>query len=400
MNQLLQESIATAINDFSVDVFSSLMTSNQTEQDSNQFVSSISLGVALMMLTLGSVNNTLRQLLTSMKFETLDNNQESRRLTIHESYSNLLAMIKQNPSISVDNFGLFDKKRIVGSSSFNIYKLKIEKYYQADVKAVNFLEGDSIMNMVNERVAKSTRGLIPAMMKEPPKVDTVGLLFNVIYFEGKWIHRFNQKNTEEGVFYSSNGEAKMVQMMKQTQYFWTTVINTCGQEARVHKLDYNNDTSMVIFLPSQRNGLKSIIGSQSQLKEAMTSVLTAINGRLVRKKVRFSFPRFSLQKRMVMNAVLQSLGVRDVFQEGIADLRGISEKGRLFVSSIDQEAVIKVDEEGTKAAAVTTIHIMSRSLLKKENIIDVTVDHPFLFLIRDDKTRTILFVGVVNSIPA
>ena len=393
--------VSSGINDFSCDVVSTLITSELNGVHSNHFVSPFSLSVALMMLTLGSANNTYRQLVDGMKMNQLE--EENNNLAIHESYSKFLEAVRKNPYIVVDNIGIFDKNRVAIQSQYDSYKSNIEKYYNASVESVDFArEGKAIQDMVNERMNSSTHGMIPHFMTTEPNRDTVGLLLNAVYFEGKWEIPFVEEKTSDKVFHTSNGQEKTVPFMNSYKtYYATKEVNASGQPSRIVRLPYENDTSMVILLPNKKDGLSYIIKDKDSLKEALTTVLETVNAdnngfqRHDLSKVNLQLPKFSIKNKMKLKSVLESIGMTDMFKEGIADLIGIAPNGRLFVSDVNQEAVVEVDEQGTKASAVTSIEIQTRSFVP---VIDFKVDHPFLFMIRDDKTSTILFVGVVNTI--
>ena len=361
--------------------------------------------------------------------------EENNNLTLHESYSKFLNAVRENPCIAIDNIGLFDKDRIANQSNLNSYKSNIEKYFNASVESVDFVrEGKAIQDMVNERVNSSTHGQIQQLMKEAPNPNTVALILNTVYFEGQWMIPFDEEMTSDQVFYTSDAKEQTVPFMNLTRTLSSSVVNASGQPSRVVRLRYRNNASMVILLPDEKDGLSHIIKDKDSLKESLTAALELVHNQdeleLKRKrqresnempkfvivkdttsfsfidpdhpslwptKMRLQLPKFSLKKKMELKPILQSLGMTDMFLEGVADLTRISKNGNLFVSNVSQEAVVEVDEVGTRASAVTTLEITGRSSRVIE-IIDVKADHPFLFLIRDDNTATILFVGVVNNI--
>jgi len=388
---LQQASLATSsVNDFTTDAFSRLVTAGPL--DSNYFMSPFSLSMALMMLTLGSGSNSYIQLLRGLKIE---NKEGEESLQIHDNYKNLLNVIRENPGIALDNIGLFDD-RLVQNQEFEQYKQKVQEYYNAEVKPMDFnSDREGIKLFVNERIKEATRGLIYPFMEEPPTSGTVGMLLSAIYFKGKWQKQFKKSDTQGRRFFPRIKSSHEVPFMQITSEFNTGHITVAGESARLVKLPYENGTSMLIVVPENKDGLSNIAASKETLSEALSLTLEAD----LRSKVMvdLKLPKFEINKRMGLKDLLVSMGIEDIFT-GRADLSKISGKGNLYVSKVEQVAVVKVNEEGTEAAAVTSVEFVQRSSVTSTNIIDVNADHPFMFLIKEDTTNTVLFVGIVNDV--
>jgi serpin B len=127
------------------------------------------------------------------------------------------------------------------------------------------------------------------------------------------------------------------------------------------------------------------------------AILTEITGQLSGNLMQFSMPKFSFTKATPMASILQSLGMKSVFDQDFADLSGIDGKRDLSVSEVFHQAFIAVDEKGTEAAAATAIAFMSTTSNRFADL-TVTIDHPFIFLIRDRQTGLILFMGKVVAL--
>lgn len=169
-------------------------------------------------------------------------------------------------------------------------------------------------------------------------------------------------------------------------------MNLEKQVIQLVELPYDNNTySMVIVLPDERNGLKNLLQA-SDLKEQLTQLLASDVS--YRHTVNLKIPKFKLETEYSLNPALHALGITEIFGGG--DLSVIRGTNDLQVSAVKHKAVVKVDEEGTEAAAVTSIEIMPISAHFVPNY-SFTADHPFLFLIRDQKTGMILFMGKVEE---
>uniref|UniRef100_A0A452IT02 Serpin domain-containing protein n=1 Tax=Gopherus agassizii TaxID=38772 RepID=A0A452IT02_9SAUR len=161
--------------------------------------------------------------------------------------------------------------------------------------------------------------------------------------------------------------------------------------SQVLELPYKGgDLSMYILLPKDYMGL-------TQLEKELTyeKLSTWINpNHLKEDEVEVALPRFKIETSAQLNKYLKALGMTDVFHQRVSDLSGMAEVGRLFVSHIVHKAYIEVNEEGTVAAAATGIGISTTSLRIPVQFI---ADHPFLFFIRHQKTKCILFYGRFSS---
>ncbi|KFQ20230.1 Serpin B10, partial [Merops nubicus] len=225
----------------------------------------------------------------------------------------------------------------------------------------------------------------------PGSVDSLTrlVLINALYFKGEWATKFEAEATRQRPFKINMHTTKPVPMMYLSDKFnWTYVESV---QTDVLELPYrNNDISMFILLPSD------IISLRKLEKELTFENLSAWTSPKLMDKMKMEvyLPRFTLEEKYNLKDTLNKMGIQDAFTEGQADFTGMSETGDLFLSQVFHKCYLEVNEEGTEAAAASLGSLSSRSL--GATVIFVA-DHPFLFFIRHNKTKSILFLGRFSS---
>jgi serpin B len=177
----------------------------------------------------------------------------------------------------------------------------------------------------------------------------------------------------------------MVDMMKMGG---TSLAYLEGDGFQAVTLPYlSPDFSMLLLVPDagQFSAVESTLDADS---------LMAIIGKMQSNQVALQMPKFDFETATNANSVLTNLGMGEIFDPDTADFSGITDEDRLFVTSVLHKATIKVDENGTEAAAATAVVMGIKSALPEEPI-SLVIDRPFLFLIRHEPTGTILFMGRV-----
>ncbi|XP_077529514.1 iripin-2-like [Haemaphysalis longicornis] len=239
---------------------------------------------------------------------------------------------------------------------------------------------------INACVKRATHDKIETLFEYPIRTDTKLLLLNAIVFKGLWASQFDRALTEKGPFYNSGQDRTevdvMFQRLKTNHTFDATL-----QATVVEMLYRGDDYSMVIVLPSERTGVQS-------LKQNLTiAKLDAVLASLANTNVALHLPKFQLEEMNYPKNHLRSLGLRKMFAG--ADLSGVTGGTELVVSDVVQRAVLKVDEEGTEAAAVSGVTEVNRMGLET---VHIKIDHPFLFFIRNRVSGEIFFAGQVNNL--
>ena len=251
------------------------------------------------------------------------------------------------------------------------------------------LSSETTRFQINDWCSRQTNGMIPTFMNENLPGDIKMAIFNAIYFKGKWASVFNPDKTKEEDFYNEDGKVVKVKMMNKKA--------ECGYFNREGcsylKMLYGNGAySMIIILPDDKNGLDSMISNIDA--EELVRLIDAL--KLFRAEVTLKIPRFKFAydtQTALLEALLE-MGVKNIFSDENADLSGISES-TLSIGMLRQVTQISIDEDGTKVATVTGGDVCTNNPLIP---VEFTVDHPFLFIIQEESTGAILFMGKVNNL--
>jgi len=212
------------------------------------------------------------------------------------------------------------------------------------------------------------------------------VLTNAIYFKGNWARQFKEERTKDSPFTLADGQKVDVAMMNQTADF--PYMET--EDFQGLELPYVDDElSMIILLPKEFDGL-------DEFEKTITSEnLSKWMGELRKREVRVSVPKFKMTSQFALASVLKSMGMTDAFSSN-ADFSGMNGKRDLFISAVIHKAYVDVNEEGTEAAAATAV-TMKLTSIGPAQIPVFRADHPFLFLIRDNHSGSILFIGRVMN---
>jgi serpin B len=208
-------------------------------------------------------------------------------------------------------------------------------------------------------------------------------LINAIYFKGTWTYEFDEENTTDDIFYLPDGSEKECKMMSDKcdhNYFE-------NEQFQAIDLPYGDaGFSMTILLPKPKVNIDSLIVQMNN--ETWNSWL----GSFSEQEVNLYLPKFNLEYEISLNDVLSALGMSIAFDPGRADFTKINSAGNLYISNVKHKTFVKVNEEGTEAAAVTSVEI---SLTSIGNDITMRINRPFVFAIRENHSGTILFIGKI-----
>jgi serpin B len=259
-----------------------------------------------------------------------------------------------------------------------------KKYYNAEVYPL------TSETPINDWASKNTNGKIPKVLEPGDITPLVKLvLTNAIYFKGDWVKTFDKENTQEAQFYQSNKSTSACSLMYAKDHFKYGQFN--GYQTI--ELPYSgDDLSMVVLLPQRESSLKQMLQSLNA-KELDTQLRTLKN-----QQVELWLPKFKLETSYELKDVLMQMGMNAPFNR--ADFSKMTkDKTPLEISRIIQKAFVEVNEKGTEAAAVTVVMMATESCIERHHIEipEFRADRPFLFLIRDKKTGTILFTGGVEN---
>ncbi|NXU80426.1 PAI2 inhibitor, partial [Oreotrochilus melanogaster] len=391
----------------------------QEDGDKNILFSPLSISSALATVYLGARGNTADQMAKVLHFnkaEEAKNVTTTIKMRVYsrteERVSNRCACFQKRETGKSDNihtgfkalnseinqptknYLLKSVNQLYGEkkSSFSKEYLQLaKKYYNAEPQSVDFVgAAEEIRREINSRVEHQTEGKIQNLLP-PGSVDSLTrlVLTNALYFKGNWATKFEAEATRQRPFRMNTNTTKPVPMMYLSDKFNWTYVESVQMD--VLELPYvNNDLSMFILLPKDITGLKKL---ERELTVENLSAWT--NPELMEKiKVEVYLPRFTVEEKYNLKSTLSRMGIQDAFIEGQADFTGMSETGELFLSQVFHKCYVEVNEEGTEAAAASSATLASRSL---GAAVIFVADHPFLFFIRHNKTKSILFLGRFSS---
>ncbi|XP_077209520.1 serpin B11-like [Paroedura picta] len=392
------DKLAEANTAFGVDVFKTLIKEKPKE---NVFFSPFSITAALGMVLLGARGKTAEQMKKVLHFnkitgsgDTADSPAEGPPCDkLHDYVKMLLEAMNQHSK----KYTLSIANRLYGAKQYEFHQQFLrctKEVYGAELERVDFeLALEESIKKINSWVEGQTNGKIKDLL-HPDSVDPSAalVLVNAIYFKGMWSKKFEKTDTEEKPFWINANQSKNVQMMYQEHEFnWTTIRNPY---IKVLELSYDQqELSMIILLPGTKGAVDQVVKDLTYT--ALQQWTSSSN--MQKQRIRVSLPKFKLETKYELRITLESLGMRDVFINEKADLSGMS-KSQLLVSKVIHQAYVEVNEEGTEAAGSTGVVIGPPVASTDIPILpEFTVDHPFLFCIRHNKTQTILFCGKFAS---
>lgn len=359
---------------FALDLYRELVAG---DPDANVFLSPYSLSVALGMTLPGTRGDTFDQLAAALGASDSESWHEARN-----GLDRLLVDRDGDLELNVAN-ALFGQADYELESEFLDL---LARHYGAGMHLLDFRNApEPSRATINDWVADRTEDLFPELLGEGSiSADTRLVLANAIYFRGEWRNQFSERRTEEADFTTGTGDVVTVDMMRND--FETSIGASDGWRAA--RLPYEDGASMLVILPDDFDDFAATFDGAR---------LAEIRSAMEWGDLRLQMPRFELDIGLSVVEPLERLGVVDLFEPptpvGGADLTGMTERRELFVSDVIHQAVITVDEEGTEAAAASAVVVDELTALPPDLTLDLTLDRPFLFLIQDDATGAILFVG-------
>ncbi len=269
------------------------------------------------------------------------------------------------------------------------FKKSIETNYQGGLYSVDFRTApEEARQTINSWVEEQTKNKIKDLLKSS-HIDSksVAILTNAIYFKASWAKPFSSSATSLADFHASPGAKIKVDLMKQTERF-----RYCEDGAfQALELPYKGDSlAMMIILPRSIDGLPDLE------KALSASKLNEVVGKLAPVRVQVGLPKFKMTESTELKTPLAELGMPLAFKLGSADFSGITGTRELAISDVVHQAFVEVDERGTEAAAATAT-VFARAAMVVAPPVVFRADHPFLFLIRDTRSGSILFLGAWSS---
>jgi serpin B len=353
-------------------------------KDGNLFYSPYSISLALAMTYAGARGETAEQMAETLRF-LLD--QDS----LHPAFNWLDAELASRGGGAQgkdgEGFRLNIVNAIWGQKDYEFLPAFLDvlaENYGAGLRILDFIsEAEKSRVTINDWVSDQTEGRIKDLIPRGA-IDALTrlVLTNAIYFNAAWELPFNEKVTANGPFHPLDGEQVTVPMMRRTESFGYTD----GKGYQAVELPYDGgELSMVILLPEADQFQAFEAGLQAQRVSDIISGLRPT-------QVALTMPKFEFDSEFELGDTLAAMGMPIAFS-GEADFSGMTGTPDLYISQVIHKAFVSVDEAGTEAAAATAV--IMRATAMPSQPVEVTLDRPFIFLIRDIETGTILFVGRV-----
>lgn len=342
------------------------------EPEKNLMLSPVSASVALTMLLNGCDGETYNQIRDMLGYSDLT------FLEINEVYRSLvkqLLLVDPDVKLALANAVWYRQDFAV----YPAYLQSMEDVFDATVDGLDFNQ-PSAVDVINQWAADNTNGRITNVIGEISP-ETMMFLMNALWFKGSWTWKFDPDQTTDGTFVLDDGTQVTTPLMSDK----IPVKRLMENAYSCIELFYGRQNfSMIIVVP--HGSLNDLIENMgNSFWPQMTAALDQIEGP---EELEVKLPKFSFDYEKRLNDQLQALGMTDAFVPSVADLSKIADTD-LFVSFVKQNSFVEVNEEGTEAAAVTTIGIEVTSFD------GFVVNSPFIFAIRERTSNTLMFVGKV-----
>ena len=362
-------------NQFAVDLYAQV---DREQSGKNLFFSPTSISVALAMTAAGARGLTQSEMVEGLHLD-------ANLAQAHAHYHRLLE--QWNAVGEKRAYQLRVANRLWGQKGYPIlpeFLALTRQQYGAEMLLVDFAQTGAASREINQWVEQQTNGKIKDLIP-PSSLDAMTrlVLTNAVYFKGDWVHPFNKQNTREEDFAVSVQEKVKVPLMHLKSKLGYAEEETF----QVLELPYvGRDLSMVVLLPKKADELPEL--EKTLTVDKLTSLMPTLHVR----EVNAYLPKFNLETSFGLNSTLQAMGMKRAFTRE-ADFSGISSAEALYISAVLHKAYVDVNEEGTEAAAATGVVARAMAARLPQPIPVFRADHPFLFLIRDTKAGSILFMG-------
>jgi serpin B len=365
-------------NKFAVDLYKALST-----ERGNLFFSPFSISAALSMTYTGASGNTEREMANTLHF-TQGRDQVSRE------FSAILSRMEAQGKKG--DYQLSIANRLWGQKGYGFlppFLENLKKNYGAGLQEVDFINATestriTINKWVEGKTQRRIKNLIPKNVLGPL---TRLVLTNAIYFKGNWASQFKKDATQNAPFHLKSGSKVDVPVMAQVNNFRYAK----EKDLALLQMPYKgNDLSMLILLPDKSDYLPVVE------KNLSSASLEKWMGSLREQRVQVFVPKFKMTRGFALKDVLMGMGMKVPFTNA-ADFSGMNGRKDLLISAVIHQAFVEVNEEGTEAAAATAVVVGLKSAAPPQNYVVFRADHPFMFIIMDDSSGSILFVGRVED---
>jgi serine protease inhibitor len=359
--------------------FDLLREARRGAADRNLFLSPVSVSMALGMTLNGAATTTLDSMRVALRLAGAPLDE------INQGYRSLIDLLQ-----SLDASSRFQVANSIWAHSgipfLPAFLAAGRTHFDAEVRAVDF-GAPATLGAINDWVSAATDGKIPTIL-DAIRADEVLFLINAIYFKGSWRTAFDPKQTQDAPFHAADGSTQSVRTMRlqpELQRYAST------RDFEMVELLYGNGAfAMDIVLPRPDRSLADVTDGLGAERWAEWV------GDLHDREIGLALPRFTLEYQRLLNDDLAALGMGIAFDPVRADFAGMADVApdRLFITKVIHKTFVDVNEEGTEAAAVTSVGVGLTSAPPSMDI-----DRPFLFVLRERLTGVILFLGQLTRVP-
>jgi serpin B len=374
--EVYQKELIDSANRFAFNLFTPIL--NDAKGSENIMISPFSISSALSMTLNGAANETFEAMRKALRLEgkTIDQ--------INSTYLKLMTdmvSIDKRVVVEIANSVWVEKKLVVKQP----FIIDLKKWYIAEARDIDVTDPKAV-DIVNGWIAEKTHDKITDMLD---RLDPglAMLLINAVYFNGKWRYQFDKKDTKDAPFYVNPSVSKSVPIMHLTENLKVIKKNNLT----IAEIPYGQGNyTMVVVLPDVNvtTSEAAKVLTPSSWQEWMNLLSDNTH------KVELGMPRFKYMYKRNLNDDLINLGMEIAFT-GNADFSKISDTG-LMISRVLHQTFIETNEEGTEAAAATVVEMVYGSA-NPSSVEKVTLDHPFIYFIRESTTGTIIFMGRVGD---
>jgi len=367
--QLLQAS-----NKFGLELLGTIL---DDVPDETHFISPLSAHLALGMTMNGADGATFDAMRQTLRFADLSEKE------INASYETLIELLDElDPAVSFQLANSIWYRE--GLTPREGFVSRVQDHFGATVRGLDF--GDpGARGVINDWVAKATNDRIDEIAPDPMPGNAVAFLLNAIHFEADWTRQFDPDDTHDAPFHLQDGSTETVRMMGQRESFPFRH----GESYLAVELPYGGQAyAMTIVVPRGDHTLREVVAhlAESGWEELVTG--------LSEVDLQVLLPRFELEWERKLNGDLTAMGMGIAFESGAADFTRMFEDSAPWIDAVRQKSFVRVDEEGTEAAAVTSVDMVDSAPP------EVRADRPFLFAIRERLSGTTLFLGAVVEAPS
>lgn len=367
--------VTTANNELGFDVLAEI----EEDEDNNVFISPASLFMALSMVYNGADGKTKEEIAKTLHVDGMEVNELNKA-----NASLLMEALKESDKIQLNianSIWLNEKYHFQDD-----FSKSNRDYFNAEIQEIDVADSESAKS-INDWVKSATNQKIDKIVESPLKANLVALLINAIYFKGDWKYEFDKDLTKNETFHLADGTIMDIPLMSLNE----NLLYMENEHFQAVQLPYGEgEMSMNVFLPNENSSLeefKKTLSNENWM--AWKNEFSAEIGTI-------RLPKFQLEYETSLNDTLKILGMESAFDDNADFTKMIKDGDSLEISEVKQKTFIDVNEEGTEAAAVTSVAISETSAPIHAPFV-LEVNRPFFFAITDDETDTILFMGSISK---